>query len=131
MKCVVCHQAKATQKHHISYLPERVIDVCVECHKTVHQHGVGPAKDQIRIITDSQGGYTIPLKEAQIRLWYTCNNCGSVAPIGYPLISFLISGKLRQPMKCLECDGREFELNYEESGVWGNTLSHSSYEKMP
>ena len=43
--CAICGKA-ATQKHHISYDPEILIDVCVKCHKWIHknEHGVGLAK---------------------------------------------------------------------------------------
>ena len=42
--CSICHLREATQKHHISYDPEIVIHVCVDCHGLLHNHGVGRAK---------------------------------------------------------------------------------------
>lgn len=42
MKCVVCKTNEANQKHHVSYEPELVIDICKSCHKIIHRtHGVG------------------------------------------------------------------------------------------
>jgi len=49
--CAVCKKVTATQRHHLSYGPELVIDVCVPCHIKIHQHGVGKAGgiDAIRL----------------------------------------------------------------------------------
>lgn len=44
MKCVVCKEKEATQKHHISYEPSLVISICKPCHQLIHKtHGVGAA----------------------------------------------------------------------------------------
>lgn len=39
--CVVCKENRAEQKHHLSYNPELIIDVCKSCHEEIHKHGVG------------------------------------------------------------------------------------------
>lgn len=45
MNCVVCQREEATQKHHLTYEPQEIlIDICVTCHKKIHQHGVGNGK---------------------------------------------------------------------------------------
>ncbi len=56
--CAVCKQVEATQKHHVAYEPELLIDVCVQCHKTIHNHGVGNGSE-----------YYHPIEEAR-KLWY-------------------------------------------------------------
>ena len=43
-KCVICKKEEATQKHHICYDPEIILDVCVPCHIKLHKHGVGLPK---------------------------------------------------------------------------------------
>ena len=35
MKCQICGEV-ATQKHHISYFPEKTITVCAICHNQIH-----------------------------------------------------------------------------------------------
>ncbi|MBA7555947.1 hypothetical protein ES705_48640 [subsurface metagenome] len=41
MKCVICKDKEATQSHHIRYEPEITIEVCVPCHKRLHNYEVG------------------------------------------------------------------------------------------
>lgn len=41
MLCAICNENDATQKHHIRYEPEITIDVCVPCHKRLHNYEVG------------------------------------------------------------------------------------------
>jgi len=48
MLCAICKSNKTEQRHHISYNPEMVIDICVPCHVKFHEHGVGPAKGAIK-----------------------------------------------------------------------------------
>ena len=40
-KCLGCKKVKELQKHHASYEPEIIIDICKECHIKIHRHGVG------------------------------------------------------------------------------------------
>jgi len=42
-KCEICGATEKIQRHHISYEPEIIQLLCVDCHKTVHNHGVGKA----------------------------------------------------------------------------------------
>ena len=43
-KCAECGSTENLQKHHISYNPEIMIDLCVDCHQKRHpHHGVGPS----------------------------------------------------------------------------------------
>ena len=41
MSCVICKKNEATQSHHIRYEPEITIEVCVPCHKRLHNYEVG------------------------------------------------------------------------------------------
>ena len=55
--CAICKTREAVQKHHICYDPEITIDVCLECHKLIHNHGVGrgrgspPLREEYRRIS--------------------------------------------------------------------------------
>ena len=40
-KCAICGATENIQKHHTSYEPEVIQLLCVDCHKKVHNHGVG------------------------------------------------------------------------------------------
>lgn len=42
-KCEICGARGNIQKHHISYEPEIIQLLCVDCHEAVHNHGVGKA----------------------------------------------------------------------------------------
>ena len=42
--CAICGAMKNLQRHHTSYEPEIIQVLCVDCHKKVHNHGVGNAK---------------------------------------------------------------------------------------
>lgn len=37
--CAVCGSSGSTQRHHISYNPEILIDVCIDCHIEIHSGG--------------------------------------------------------------------------------------------
>ena len=39
--CDVCKRKRAEQRHHLCYEPELVINVCMDCHQKIHNHGVG------------------------------------------------------------------------------------------
>ena len=41
--CEICGATENIQEHHISYEPEIKQFLCVDCHKAVHNHGVGKA----------------------------------------------------------------------------------------
>lgn len=41
--CEICGATENIQKHHVSYEPEIIQLLCVDCHKAVHNHGVGKA----------------------------------------------------------------------------------------
>lgn len=58
-ECAVCH-GPASQEHHIFYDPEIKIDVCVECHELIHEHGVGSGR-QAEEYYVSLSGNRIPL----------------------------------------------------------------------
>jgi hypothetical protein len=46
-KCVVCHINEANQKHHVSYKPELIINICKSCHQVIHKnHGVGAGEGE-------------------------------------------------------------------------------------
>ena len=38
MKCCLCEK-QATTKHHVSYLPVKIVFVCKSCHRKIH-HGL-------------------------------------------------------------------------------------------
>ena len=41
-KCAVCGSTENLQKHHVSYNPEMIINLCIDCHQKRHpHHGVG------------------------------------------------------------------------------------------
>jgi hypothetical protein len=42
--CAVCKKNIATQRHHLSYNPEIIIEVCRPCHEKIHKHGTGTDK---------------------------------------------------------------------------------------
>ena len=42
-KCAICGATENIQKHHVSYEPEIIQFLWVNCHKAVHNHGVGKA----------------------------------------------------------------------------------------
>ena len=42
--CEICGTTENIQKHHVSYEPAVIQLLCVDCHKKVHNHGVGKAK---------------------------------------------------------------------------------------
>ncbi len=50
MLCAICRKNEATQKHHLSYQPSLLIELCKDCHQLLHQnHGVGvPRVKQIK-----------------------------------------------------------------------------------
>jgi hypothetical protein len=41
MICSICKEKVAVQEHHLSYNPEIKINVCIPCHRLLHNHGVG------------------------------------------------------------------------------------------
>ena len=41
--CEMCGATEKIQRHHTSYEPEIIQFLCVDCHKTIHNHGVGKA----------------------------------------------------------------------------------------
>lgn len=43
-RCEICGATEKIQRHHISYEPEIIQLLCVDCHRAVHNHGVGNAK---------------------------------------------------------------------------------------
>ena len=49
--CSVCYQKDAVQTHHLSYEPQLIIDVCLDCHEKIHKHGVGRG---IRVATQDE-----------------------------------------------------------------------------
>jgi hypothetical protein len=45
--CEICGATEGLQRHHRSYDPPIIQYLCVNCHKAVHNHGVGIAGDFI------------------------------------------------------------------------------------
>lgn len=43
-KCEICGSTENLQRHHVSYEPGITQILCVDCHKKVHNHGVGKAQ---------------------------------------------------------------------------------------
>ena len=43
--CAICGATEKIQRHHISYEPEIIQLLCVDCHKNIHGHGVGKAEN--------------------------------------------------------------------------------------
>ena len=86
MKCVVCNENEANQKHHVSYEPELVIDICKECHQKIHQsHGVGKSVGEAKIKEShpfftytNKGSNTVYDSETDEELYILTCNCGSV-----------------------------------------------------
>lgn len=127
--CQICKVKEAEQKHHVSYYPELVIDVCTDCHKLIHKHGVGsPGSSKHEIVKDAPVGLYIPLTSARLYLPYQCSKCGELVRISQSLINLLILRKpLTEPnMKCPACNqGRNFELILKEAAI--TTGPHSYY----
>jgi hypothetical protein len=91
LHCAVCKFEPATQRHHLSYDPEILIDVCVPCHLQIHahQHGVGrglqvhdggpqlPHGSYIHMMPDPVTGKTVVAdKDSSILKWMICS-CGN------------------------------------------------------
>jgi ribosome-binding protein aMBF1 (putative translation factor) len=36
MICEICNQNEVTQKHHVTYFPEKTMGVCDDCHEWIH-----------------------------------------------------------------------------------------------
>lgn len=34
--CFICNKFRNTERHHITYFPERIINVCHSCHNNIH-----------------------------------------------------------------------------------------------
>lgn len=48
MTCAVCGSEKQLQRHHVSYEPEMIIDLCKQCHKKLHRNGTGRGMDNLK-----------------------------------------------------------------------------------
>ena len=46
--CEICGSTDNLQLHHVSYEPEITQVLCVNCHKEVHEHGVGCASTPMK-----------------------------------------------------------------------------------
>jgi len=128
--CQVCKDKEAEQKHHVSYYPELTIDVCIECHKLIHKHGVGsPGSPDYEIIKDAPSGIRIPLTSARLGLTYRCSECGEIILIGQSLINLLLFSKsLAEPRECFSCNNKKhFVFILEDSSIMTDSGPHSYY----
>lgn len=53
--CEKCGSTEYLQSHHISYIPEVLQTLCVNCHIAVHNHGTGNPKNPTRKSTEHLG----------------------------------------------------------------------------
>jgi len=59
-KCEMCGATENIQRHHISYEPEIIQLLCVDCHKRVHGHGVGTVgKNGISLVNEHKEEFTM------------------------------------------------------------------------
>jgi len=65
-KCAVCRERLGVQEHHLTYNPEIKIDVCIPCHKLIHNHGIGRPKDNVN--NDSRKRLKDVLRKLNVRL---------------------------------------------------------------
>lgn len=119
--CQLCKENEATQKHHISYFPNLVIDICIECHKLIHKHGVGLGKNSEEyIIKDAPSDIVIPFLSADLRLVFNCLACGETYYTSFRLIDLLILRRnIKEPnRKCSVCKKKAgYALDAEKSFI--------------
>ncbi len=119
--CQICKEKEAEQEHHVSYYPELKIDVCIDCHKLIHKHGVGgPGSPRHEVIIDSPLGVHIPLTSANLLLTYNCSQCGELMRISQSLINLILFRKpLAEPReKCGTCRNKQdYNLILEDSWI--------------
>lgn len=129
--CQVCKEKEAEQKHHVSYYPELTIDVCIDCHKLIHKHGVGGNRSSdTEIIKDSPLGVHIPLTSTSLCLAYRCSSCAEPIFYSQSLINLLLFRKpLSEPgEKCPVCGSKSgYRLILEDSSVTSDYGPHSYY----
>lgn len=95
-KCVICKQNDIEQKHHISYDPEIIIEICTPCHVLLHKHGVGLPKGATPIVIEEppeqipllptytkrvkkdNTSFVVTIEDEEILNWVICpNGCKS------------------------------------------------------
>jgi len=125
--CAICKTQTQTQKHHLSYDPELVIDVCIPCHIKIHQHGVGRfgVKTKQEALTkefeerklwlplftnvgkNAENNEVILSKEGELLTLLTCPNCGMWH------FSFQLLSNLTQKRTFLRCASCGFDIEVE------------------
>jgi hypothetical protein len=121
LKCSICKTNEASQKHHLSYQPEISIDVCVPCHKQLHNHGVGygvgfhqvPQNEEpyysiigqfVAFKRKDDGKFTwVDKKDGEVLTWLICS-CGRH---DYHLLR---NGKGEVFLVCPNC-GRDYKIS--------------------
>ena len=121
MKCQICEENEAEQKHHVSYYPdEMTINICIACHKRLHNHPVGASrKTNIEVIVDGRSGARFPLSTAEIISTFTCNHCLEDIMVSQSLINLLLFKKsISEPrMKCIVCGHTAYDFQLDRSYV--------------
>jgi GTPase SAR1 family protein len=59
-QCYICKETKKTLKHHLSYLPQVIINVCNGCHNKIHRGELleyKPTDRRMQLIFYSKKGY--------------------------------------------------------------------------
>jgi len=129
IKCQICRENEAEQKHHVSYYPdEMTIDICIACHKRLHKHPVGTSRrTNIEVVTDGPPNSRIPLSHAKLYLKYLCVECNEDYLISQSLINLLLFKKsLAEPrMKCPLCKGTSYVFQLENSYISSDQGSFS------
>jgi len=112
MKCAICRDAEASQKHHVCYDPEILVEVCVSCHKLLHKnkHGVGKGRN------DNPPKIIEKEKPVFINGSLTKSVIGD---FGIPYIHSFEKGELLDWLICVNrdagCNGTTFHIFHEKS----------------
>lgn len=133
MKCQICKENVAEQKHHISYWPDELtIDICIECHKKIHKHPVGASREtNIEVIEDGQPGIRIPLSNAKIFSSFKCKICLEEIMFSQSLINLLLFKKsiVEPRTKCYMCKFTSYEFQLDKSFISSDIEAYFVTEK--
>ena len=134
MKCQICKNNEVEQKHHVSYYPdEMTIDICIDCHKRLHNHPVGASRrTDTMIIKDGCPGFRVPLLSATIISTFRCNHCLEDLMISKSLINLLLFKKsISEPrMKCPTCGFTSYDFQLNQSFVSSKYDGFSIVDKL-
>ena len=133
MKCVICRDAEASQKHHVCYDPEILVEVCISCHKVLHKnkHGVGKGRGYLRkeeqkrpyikslltreVVDESNVSRIYSVSTEELLMWLTCPNT-KVGCSGGGFRIFAEMSTRRVYLRCKKC-GFDFEVILEDAHI--------------